>query len=509
MENHLIIGLGGTGGQIIRAFRKRVYEEFRTKDIPNQEFKEVNLSYLWVDSSLIDLNETQSWRTMGKSVALDEGDKLVIAEASSSILDEMKREPNRYPGIETWIGEHKTWDQIKGGITDKAGGQRRRLGRLLYAWNISRFIDNLNRHVNALVTGSNEQNVTFHICCGLAGGTGSGCIVDVISQIRENIPNIEKIIVYAKLPETATPPPATWVSNIGYYKPNGYAALLELNALSVKAYQPYDVQGRKEAKSGKVKRMLTDRGAEAFNTLYVYSNGNNSRRILGVENGQLFQVVSDFLFYKIIGRKRVTNVGINFENPNGNAEDNVRSCRFQSFGISRIEYPEQEIHEYVEYNFEKQAMLQFKFNNWSDTGFIEKPEDEIGQGYAADLRNDRNGVFPKWRIDEEHLMLSQKIVDDNRNPWITFSEDWNKVNQYKKVAKEKPKPEWINELESLCAKRYKESYRSVGMLEFFRNQKEEIKGYASHIRGLIEGDLFKDWEMATNRSLKLKNFCKR
>ena len=29
MENHLVIGLGGTGGKIIRALRKTIYQEFR------------------------------------------------------------------------------------------------------------------------------------------------------------------------------------------------------------------------------------------------------------------------------------------------------------------------------------------------------------------------------------------------------------------------------------------------------------------------------------------------
>lgn len=28
MANHLVIGLGGTGGKILREFRKRIYEEF-------------------------------------------------------------------------------------------------------------------------------------------------------------------------------------------------------------------------------------------------------------------------------------------------------------------------------------------------------------------------------------------------------------------------------------------------------------------------------------------------
>lgn len=507
MENHLIIGLGGTGGNIIKAFRKRVYEEFGTNKIPNDKIGEVCISYMWVDSSERDMNETQSWRTLGKSVALDAGDKVKINAASSSILNRIED----YPGINAWIGDQKVWGKINGGITDDTGGQRRRLGRLLFAWNIDDFKYKLLNHMEALRRTSRTEEITFHICAGLAGGTGSGSIVDVISQIRDMPENHNcKIIVYAKLPETATMPPMNWASSLGYYRPNGYAALLELNALSVKKYMPYDVSGRKDPRMGKVRRLLTDRGIDAFNCAYVYSNVNVNGGVIDVAGGGLFETVADFLFHKIVTIKRIGNTQLQSmeqnENGSANPEDNVRSKRFMSFGIGRIEYPEQEIREYMQYSFEKQAVLQFKYNNWSDLGFIEKPEDEIGLGYAAELRNDRNGKFPEWRIDEEHLTLSQKIVDDNYSQWLSFNEDWEKVSQYKQLVKDKDKADWISELENLCAKRYKEGWRSSGVQEFFRNQQEEMKGYASYIRGLIEKDLFKDWDSGTKSIIEVEKY---
>ena len=45
MENHLIIGLGGTGGKVIRSLRKTIYQEFR-----NTPPEQVNIQYLYVDS---------------------------------------------------------------------------------------------------------------------------------------------------------------------------------------------------------------------------------------------------------------------------------------------------------------------------------------------------------------------------------------------------------------------------------------------------------------------------
>ena len=64
MANHLVIGLGGTGGSVLRALRKRIYEEFRSNDPKGS----ANIEYLYVDSSLADLNNEEDWQTLGVSV---------------------------------------------------------------------------------------------------------------------------------------------------------------------------------------------------------------------------------------------------------------------------------------------------------------------------------------------------------------------------------------------------------------------------------------------------------
>lgn len=38
-SNHILVGLGGTGGKILRAFKMRMFEEFPTQ--------EREVSYLW------------------------------------------------------------------------------------------------------------------------------------------------------------------------------------------------------------------------------------------------------------------------------------------------------------------------------------------------------------------------------------------------------------------------------------------------------------------------------
>lgn len=62
MENHLLIGLGGTGGRVLAAFRKLMYERFNGEVKP----KDLWLDYLYVDSSEQDLKmkDPAQWSVM-------------------------------------------------------------------------------------------------------------------------------------------------------------------------------------------------------------------------------------------------------------------------------------------------------------------------------------------------------------------------------------------------------------------------------------------------------------
>ena len=75
-DNHLVIGLGGTGGKIIRAMRKMIYQNHRQEDPEN-----VNLRYLYVDSddSMMDIDD-ESWKLLGTSVQLSRSAQLEITE---------------------------------------------------------------------------------------------------------------------------------------------------------------------------------------------------------------------------------------------------------------------------------------------------------------------------------------------------------------------------------------------------------------------------------------------
>src|SRR5262249_33562183 len=278
--NHLIIGLGGTGGKVIRAFRKAVYQQYRDLKPPK-----VRLGYLYVDSSkeMMDIGDP-SWAILGTSVQLGKSEQVLITEANlASRLDNI----SNYPGIKPWIGDRAAWRDILSSIVGAAlGGQKRRLGRFLLACNVDNFLEQLQNQVRELQTEGSTA-VTFHVCVGLAGGTGSGTLIDTVAQIRDKYPDPKqfRVILYALLPDTYPPP--NW--NTGNYHANGYACLMQLNAMSVGNYSPSDITGRKKAFT------LT----EPFNGCYLFTNENENGLSVDV-NKDVPHIVADFLYQKLI-----------------------------------------------------------------------------------------------------------------------------------------------------------------------------------------------------------------
>src|SRR5260370_29219043 len=146
--------------------------------------------------------------------------------------------------MSAWMGSREAFSSMfnSTGAGNIAGGQKRRLGRLLFACCVAEFREQVQALVREMESGSTAP-VTFHVCCGLAGGTGSGCVVDAVSQIRTLYPGKDyRIIIYAFLPDR-NPGANRAAAN---YHANGYAALAELNALSIRRFMPHDPSGPKQ-----------------------------------------------------------------------------------------------------------------------------------------------------------------------------------------------------------------------------------------------------------------------
>jgi hypothetical protein len=516
-NNHLIIALGGTGGKIIRALRKSIYEEFRTKEpllrtrsgqgIVEDKPHPVKIGYLYVDSSETLMRaDDPTWRIPGDTLQLGRASQLRISGANlTNVLENL----SAYPNISPWIGPRDRWrDILSSSEAEAAGGQKRRLGRFLFACKTQGtdgFVVKLRNQVAELRKQTNEAGVAFHVCSGLAGGTGSGSLIDVVAQIRRLYPeDYNRLIVYALLPDAD--PPADW--DRGNYHANGYAALIELNALNVGAYQPWDVA------DGKERIRFRDSSGAPFspvNGCYVFTNENERGKILNLDRDEVSQVVASFLFQKIImvnttewadTLSRIENAENNPEPPLETAPGTSiaeRSKRFLTFGIKRLVIPEEEIREFLTFQFARQAVLQLQYNHWSKTqqGYLDSPVDEAFAQYVADARN-----HEAWTMADGHLCLETGILPmEVQDHWKPIEAEWNTViTNSAQVAMKGDSKTWMATLTRLCEEFFTLRWRGKGVVDFYKNKQADQAAQASAIVRKIEHELFEDW-IAGKRSM--------
>ena len=489
--NHVIIGLGGTGGKAIRALRKLIYSEFRSESPPAS-----SLGYLYVDSSReMMAADDPSWKLLGTSVQLPVASQLTI---TGEDLQARLANIQTYPGLKGWIGDRQLWGDILGSVVGAAlGGQKRRLGRFLFACKVDEFkraLQSLVRNLQA----NGQTDLTFHIVAGLAGGTGSGSIIDTIAQVRAMYTNPERhrIVPYLLLPDQFPPP--NW--DTGNYHANGFAALTELNALSTGAYAPIDVAtGNRLA--------LKD----AFNGAYVFGNENENGYQADVDK-ELPGVLAEFLFQKIVVAGQVGWRSLeraeNAENGDGTPETmpgsrvGERSKRFLSFGIKRIAIPEEEIKEYLSLNFARQAIQQLRHNNWQDTlGFVDQPRNLDVASFVRQA-----DTLGRWALTDDYLTLSVPILasDDTLKKWKPITAEWeNVVPTFKSMAREGAAPGWPDELAKLMQKRFEEGFRNAGVAPFYRTKSMARRDMAREVRGRIERELFDDWRTGARSAAEI------
>lgn len=430
MENHLIIGLGGTGGRVLASFRKLMYERFNGNVKP----KGMWIDYLYVDSSAQDLRmrDPSQWSVMGNSVALDPDSVVKIPAAN---LADYVNNRNRFKYLAPWLGDSQDWRNIINDpkISEGAAGQKRRLGRLLFANGSPEFNRMVGVKARNLSYNPEGQKITYHVVAGLAGGTGSGSVVDVVAQLRKQFPDQlnNKIILYLLLPEEHPNP--SWAST-NNYQPNGYVALTELSAMDLGVFKPWNLSER----DYDVQRLDLEL---PFYSAYLVTDTN--REDVRFDVGRVMPAnIAELLYQKTVGvalsdqkiGEGGTESSANFfndvekgENPNYADYDSPHCYKYNSFGIKRLAIPEQEIKEFTGYVYAEQALQKLLYNNLSrESGYVAEPT--VDDDYAFITKPEQK---QKWCITREHLCLSKPILPEHKKEgWLPITEEYSKIDNF-------------------------------------------------------------------------------
>ena len=498
-ENHILVGLGGTGGKVLKAFRKRLFQE-----IGNQEARDkLPIGYVYVDSTreMMGLGDP-SFRVMGQDASFTESEFVNIKKVD---LNAIAASLSSYPGLRGIVPSLSIVKSL--GAVGAAAGQKRRAGRILFAVSAGLYLSTLKNQYAKTKKVSGVTPLNVHIFTGLAGGTGSGSIVDVLTQTRLAYPHAN-IVVYAMVPEIDIPEGC----EAGRYHQNGYAALLEINALQALRFKPFDVTCQSErADFG----TCVDEILGVADGVMLYSNVNENGMVIDSLK-ELPILLSDLVYFRIF-LNRVSGKTDNFlrsysfenisdhrieydETNRGKEPLPARSKAFSSFGMKRIIYPEQRIEEHITYTVGQHLLLQFKFNNWIDgLGYQNSaPKVDYADQFLTDA-NKRN-----WCLDDSHLILNEKILKDDK--FTPINQYWNDVIVGNaEDAKKSNTP--LNELEDICRDYFNNRFRKNGVIKFYDDKEKVIKEHSQEIIFRIESFLYKGWREGNISLYDLLSVC--
>ena len=491
-SNHFLIGLGGTGGKVLREFRRRLYEQFREEPPGYVQFE-----YLYLDSSDGDLQmRGPEWEVTGSSLRLNPNNVLAVNKGAD--LPHVLESPSRYPHISSWMGSRDQLRDVLGNVSgvNVFGGQRRRLGRFLFAYSAAEF----EQRVFALSKnlqqddrgGAGNVGLAFHVVAGLAGGTGSGAIVDVAAQLRKMYPDSIKtrIVLYLLLPEPNSP----WATPEGYYYENAYGALRELNALSVDTlWKPHDVTDRHGGER------LKDIYA-AISTCYLFTNTDQEGANRQVR--QMPGLLAQFLYQRLVvlgnsvnplqAKENLENRAAATDNP-ARLGGTDRSRRFATFGIKQLVYPEQQVREYLTFSLMERAALALRFGHWTDEdGYvpIERTVD-----WEAKVREAQ--TLGSWHLSREHLQLQLPILDTDRDR-KTFQQAWREIRDsvaadHREAFEEARSKGNLDSFDSFrffdreFGKAFSREYQGLGVQDFYaQKHQNQLEEYAQSIVGRLD-----------------------
>ena len=305
----IFIGLGTSGMKVIEQIQRFHYEAFKSNKPPNVE-------YLYL--------ETNKSASVGVTALKNQVKNIHIS------LGQMESMMNNLQsnGKNDWLGNSEAL------VNDGMGAGGIRTAGRLALWGSNDDGDNFVNVLSSFETAfrnatqnSEEHRPTVFIVGSTAGGTGSGIFIDIAYLIRHVIKDIKEIFALLLIPGR----PKTLLSHEVMYA-NTYAALRDLHYYnrSDTVYEenwPNGVNVKFKEPPYELTQIITQ----------DYNVGSAPIKNLS----GLYKLAGMYLFLNMIGMrdKRMERLV--------DAKGNRHISKYGTFGISAIQYPKDQIQEYL------------------------------------------------------------------------------------------------------------------------------------------------------------------
>jgi len=247
----MIIGLGGSGQWALTYVKKNLLEQF--KSVPPQ------IKILAFDTTGADteVNKGEPIEQIDEpaqigSIHLDSSEFVYLGGNIKKICEQTRQ--GKHNHIASWLQT----DAYLGGRNNQIGlsnddfnlsrgaGTRRQFGRMaiyydLLQHNDTKILGKISDGLQGIVTHSNPEFINIFIVASIAGGTGSGMLIDIAHLTKilaEKMNPAPKIILrgYVVLHNTFQS-----VINVNHIKPQAFAAVRELNRFMTMFGEKYPI----------------------------------------------------------------------------------------------------------------------------------------------------------------------------------------------------------------------------------------------------------------------------
>lgn len=514
----LLVGIGGTGKEILLRFRRLVVERYGSLGVlPFIQYVHLDTDRTRAAQEQYDVKSEDDPLYAKLRFQPSERVSLTIDGGTGKYVEHI----NRFPNI-------KRWFEAKGKIASmgdlgEGAGQFRMASRLgfFHGQNFGNLTSRLDRAAGALRDAANQKaaaelgfklepsQIEIAVVASLAGGTGGGVFLDMGYLLAKVFPGAARVGLFL-LPNFFRGYPGATRA-----RANGYAALTELNYYSFGHFflGDWEVANRTSFPPPPYSNTyLIDATNEAG--LEILSSGKEFD-IYGMVSEFLFQ---DFSIGSFSGMKRATRVNLeqfnlnvythNFLNVELDQKGDERNLvgdtyptRFGSFGLATISFPTDRIHNACACRLASKILKSWETEMQEDplerlfTSFLVDPAVSFVQGRYE--RKDRTGVVEAMQIEDALLWY-------DRPSGNTFtSHIWDRAQSLRSEIDAAPKgqkggvlSQHRSQVEQLLAK--EDSAHPEDWGQWVRIIDENARGY---LRNVKDGIRKKAEEVANDRDL--------
>ena len=344
----VLIGLGGTGKEVLRRLRRMFYEKYRMVGLPVME-------YLWFDTDIssIDIMEKKI-DFLDQEIDFYDSEK-IDGSVMPQELEGYRNNKGMYPHIWSWFPE--ALDSLPSTAITQGAGQIRPCGRLAFFHHYAKLRQEIERkgnHVQSAeaqaetakkfpkyIVDANDLEIVF--VTSIAGGTGSGSFIDMGFLCRDLFPNAVST-AYLVLPSVFD---GVVGSKRQTTRANGFAAIKELEYYMQPHFDAHGTDGDRFTTHTFSWDNAEHRvGAPPFSTVYLLDD----RNFAGVrieDFTDVFQMIAEFLLLDF----EQTRFAMDKRSDRSNMEQYLQEmakyqndnyvqyfpCRYASFGLSQME----------------------------------------------------------------------------------------------------------------------------------------------------------------------------